>query len=96
MNLENHSPDPPLRWIAVFACLCCGGELLAEESPAPPAAAPIDFARQVQPILAKRCFSCHGPDEAESGLRFHEESSAFGEAESGERAIVPGASKRAS
>ena len=28
------------------------------------AAAP-DFAREVQPLLAERCFPCHGPDEAE-------------------------------
>ncbi|MCG8648994.1 MAG: PSD1 and planctomycete cytochrome C domain-containing protein [Pirellulales bacterium] len=53
-------------------------------------AEPIDYARQVQPILAKRCYSCHGPDEAESGLSFAEQESAFAEADSGERAIVPG------
>lgn len=49
----------------------------------------IDFARQVQPILAKRCFACHGPDEAESSLNFADQESAFGEADSGEYAIVP-------
>lgn len=27
------------------------------------AAAP-DFAREVRPLLAERCFPCHGPDEA--------------------------------
>ncbi|HAB16917.1 MAG TPA: hypothetical protein DCE44_10755, partial [Verrucomicrobiales bacterium] len=25
--------------------------------------APVDFASQVQPILSKKCFACHGPDE---------------------------------
>ena len=24
--------------------------------------APVDFARQVRPILAESCFECHGPD----------------------------------
>ena len=50
----------------------------------------IDFARQIQPILAKRCFACHGPDEAEGGLRFTNRAEAFAEAESGAHAIVPG------
>ena len=25
---------------------------------------PVDFAREIQPILAKHCWNCHGPDEA--------------------------------
>ena len=50
----------------------------------------INFARQVQPILAKKCYACHGPDEAESGLSFADQDSAFAEADSGEHAIVAG------
>ncbi len=52
--------------------------------------AKIDFAKEVQPILAKRCYACHGPDKAEGGLRFVDKESAYAEAESGEFAIVPG------
>jgi mono/diheme cytochrome c family protein len=56
--------------------------------------AKVDFAREVQPIFAKRCFACHGPDEAEGGLRLNEKESAFGELDSGSRAIVAGNLKR--
>ena len=50
----------------------------------------IDFASQVQPILAKHCFACHGPDEAEGGLRLTTREEAFAETESGNHAIVAG------
>lgn len=52
--------------------------------------AAVDFNRDVQPILARRCFSCHGPDVAESGLALHARDAAFAEPYSGIPAIVPG------
>ncbi len=32
-------------------------------------AAPVDFARDVQPILNQSCVSCHGPAKAKGGIR---------------------------
>ena len=53
---------------------------------------PIDFNSQIRPLLSDRCFACHGPDEKhrEGGFRLDEKESAFGEADSGEKPIVPG------
>jgi mono/diheme cytochrome c family protein len=53
-------------------------------------AADLTLARNVQAILARKCFSCHGPDHAEAGLRLDDNASATGLLESGSRAIVPG------
>ena len=49
----------------------------------------VDFARDVKPLLARRCFACHGPDKAEGGLKFTEEKTVRAEAESGLFAVVP-------
>jgi len=54
---------------------------------------PVDFARQVRPLLEKRCFGCHGPEMQESGLRLDIRDWAHRGGESGEPAIVPYASE---
>lgn len=50
----------------------------------------IDFAAQIQPILARKCYSCHGPDLQEGGLRFDDRETVIGQAESGKHAVVVG------
>lgn len=78
----------PFRFLAlvcfapVFAFAQAGGTDAARPK--------IDFAREVQPILAKRCFFCHGPDKSEAGLRLNKRESALAKLESGEHAVVPG------
>ncbi|MCU0877630.1 MAG: DUF1592 domain-containing protein [Pirellulaceae bacterium] len=48
-----------------------GAELPADDadSTAATAALDADFRREVQPLLAKYCVRCHGPDEMSSGVR---------------------------
>ena len=36
-----------------------------------PAAGDIDFTRDIQPLLAEKCFQCHGDGKAMGGLRLH-------------------------
>jgi hypothetical protein len=51
---------------------------------------PIDFARQIRPLLARRCYSCHGPDSGEAGLRLHTRETAIVQLDSGATAVIPG------
>ena len=48
-----------------------------------------DFEKDVRPILAKRCFSCHGPTEQKAGLRLDSKADASKGGDSGPP-IVPG------
>ena len=66
--------------------------MAAEAVPEGAATAPIDFNRDVRPLLSDRCFSCHGPDAAkrQGGLRLDEPDGAGLVLESGSRGIVPG------
>ncbi|MFM7138047.1 MAG: DUF1549 domain-containing protein, partial [Planctomycetota bacterium] len=57
---------------------------------APPLAAEVDFARDIQPLLARRCYACHGPDTREAGLRLDDRVVATAELDSGSTAVVPG------
>ena len=51
---------------------------------------PATFPHDIKPLLARRCFSCHGPNTHEGGLRLDKPESAVAELDSGQRAIVPG------
>jgi len=73
-----------LPLIASMALLPMCQTLLAADTPT------VDFGRQIQPILAKRCYSCHGPDTAEGGLRLDHRETALGKLDSGETAVIPG------
>jgi hypothetical protein len=50
----------------------------------------VKFSQEIQPLLARRCFACHGPDQAEGGLRLNALESATKKLDSGHAAIVPG------
>src|SRR5688572_11805156 len=53
---------------------------------------PVDFSRDVRPILSKNCFACHGPDNAHraSKLRLDRRDSSLRALKSGHPALTPG------
>lgn len=82
------------RWwvgcIWLSATMCCFGigrlSVLGDEL------AESLFSRQIQPLLSRHCYQCHGPDEftREGGLRLDERASAMLGGDSSDPAIVPG------
>lgn len=51
---------------------------------------PVDFVREIEPILIKRCSECHGPDKQKADLRLDTRAWAIKPAKSGKFALVPG------
>ena len=49
----------------------------------------VDFVREVQPVLRKNCYGCHGPAMQQSGLRLDDAATALKGGYSG-AAILPG------
>ena len=72
------------RWILLPGILLIGPGLAQGQQ------AEVSFSQQIKPLLARRCFACHGPDKAEGGLRLHTRDTATAKLESGASAIVPG------
>ena len=70
-------------WLLIVASIVLPVRALANE--------PVQFARDVLPILSANCFACHGPDEHErqAGLRLDLEADAKALRE-GTAAITPG------
>ncbi|MBM81412.1 MAG: hypothetical protein CMJ78_12595 [Planctomycetaceae bacterium] len=58
-----------LKSVFVVVCLSCLGKAAAQDKP-------VNFTRDIQPILARNCFPCHGPDKShrEAELRLDQPS----------------------
>ncbi len=51
---------------------------------------PVDFARDIQPLLAARCLACHGPQRSAGNLALDTREKALKEGDTGNPGIVPG------
>src|SRR5215471_6897966 len=54
-----------------------------------PVARPVDFLKDIQPILARSCYSCHGPEKQKADLRWDSKATVFRQGEHGPL-LVPG------
>ncbi len=67
----------------------------ASEPQLPPAAAvKVDFARDVEPIFASRCYECHGEQKSKSGFRLDDKARAFQGGDSGQPFLIAGKSSQ--
>lgn len=51
---------------------------------------PLNFSRDIRPILSEHCLGCHGADKPQAGFRLTSREAALGQGESGQVGIVPG------
>ncbi len=74
---------PPLALLGLFAILCSPQPAYAVEG-----SVRVDFAQDVQPILRRHCFRCHGSKNQEASLQLNLRRGALGVADSGEPIIL--------
>src|SRR5687767_5584721 len=84
--------------VALFLAMAIGFALTdglvaaVDSTKLPPSVSkPIDFEKEIQPIFARHCYSCHGPDKQKGELRLDVKEKALAGGDSGP-AIVAGKS----
>ncbi len=86
------------RWLSIALVIAGLASAEAKVSPGdlaklPPAAAqPVDFIRDIQPILEKKCLQCHGRGHDKGGFRLDDRALLLGESDSG-KAVLSGKSR---
>ncbi len=76
------------RHTGAFLLIACGLTLPARS--ASPAGPVPDFAREIQPLLASRCYDCHGPESPKGGLPLTSRAQVLRGGKSGVPAVIPG------
>jgi mono/diheme cytochrome c family protein len=63
--------------VLLTAAACAFGTPVDVSKLPPAAARPVDFAKDIQPLFAKHCVKCHGPEKQKSGWRADVKSAAL-------------------
>lgn len=80
---DNAAMNRAYSLLVLFVWWPAGGGLAAD-------APPVEFTRDVRPILESSCWKCHGPHKQQGGLRFDRREDALRVGDSGQRAVTPG------
>jgi mono/diheme cytochrome c family protein len=56
-------------WVIGLLSIACGGIAAGAQPPSPHPVVPVDYARQVKPLLTRHCVACHGAARTRAGLR---------------------------
>ncbi|HVL13549.1 MAG TPA: DUF1549 domain-containing protein, partial [Gemmata sp.] len=72
-----------IRVLAVPVVLVVALAVSGGKTPSAQPAKPVDFARDVKPVLAKHCVACHGPDKQRGDLRLDRRADALAGGSSG-------------
>src|SRR5438874_6829136 len=85
MSFVTPTPRKIAAILLIFQIFVCSSMAnLAQNAKLPPSASRnIDFARDIQPLLARNCYSCHGPEKQKSDLRWDSKESVFKKGEHG-------------
>lgn len=80
-----------MAWLLV-ACLSWGKWGLAEDALPAAATKRVDYAQDVQPILSRHCYKCHGPEKQESSFRLDQKAAALRGGDWGDKPFLSGKS----
>jgi cytochrome c553 len=78
-----------LLFVAVACCLVSTSTATADDAPAVTPDQEKFFEEKIRPVLATKCWECHGSKKEESGLRLDSRAAVLKGGESGKRAAVP-------
>src|SRR5262245_20810167 len=75
-------------WILFFVGLPCAASGEPISPLPPPATREVDFAKNIRPLFQKNCFSCHGAEHQEGGLRLDQKKRSLDGGDSGAEIVA--------